>query len=371
MGTVLNNLLFRLFAGKPLDVPVTSFRVIRRSLVNRALALPVSYAYLSAMLFACRPAVTVHRYPPPPETSPGGGKSLFVASTQCDLLEPVALLGTAASDRAACAPAQTACVTAGVRLMRLMILGGGSSQITVFRRARELGIETVLADRDPKAPARSVADHFADASTFDPDAVTDAAGATRCDAILAVGTDQPVYTAAVVSHRLGLPFPLTPEQAIAVTNKRVMKARFDETAIPAAPWGLFRPGTDPWQVAGLAALRPPFVVKPVDSQGQRGIIRAADRAAVEAHYPVARSFSREDGVLVEEYIPSVEVTVSGWAHTPQEVEFWTITDRVTIDNPPGLGVCLAHRFPSLHAADRSGDQIERIRDLTRRIVTGV
>ncbi len=73
LGTALNNLLFRLFAGKPIDVPVTSFRVIRRTLVNRALALPVSYAYLSAMLFACRPAVTVHRYPAPP----GVGESRY------------------------------------------------------------------------------------------------------------------------------------------------------------------------------------------------------------------------------------------------------------------------------------------------------
>lgn len=71
-GTTLNNLLFRLFAGKPIDVPVTSFRVIRRQLVDRALALPVSYAYLSAMLFACRPTVTVHRYLAP--TGTGGSR---------------------------------------------------------------------------------------------------------------------------------------------------------------------------------------------------------------------------------------------------------------------------------------------------------
>ncbi|MDA3949032.1 MAG: hypothetical protein PF508_07375 [Spirochaeta sp.] len=252
--------------------------------------------------------------------------------------------------------------------MRLMILGGGSSQISVFRRARELGIETVFADRDGGAPARVFADRFAEASTFDPEAVTRAGRAEGCDAILAVGTDQPVYTAAVASHRLGLPFPLTPEQAAAVTNKRVMKARFDAAGIPAAPWGVFQPGEGAWRAPELTALRPPYVVKPVDSQGQRGIIRAADRAAVEAHYPVARSFSREDGVLVEEFFPSVEVTVSGWAHTPQDVEIWTITDRVTIDNPPGLGVCLAHRYPSLHAGHRHGGLTDTIRDLTRRIV---
>lgn len=62
IGTFLNNLLFRVFAGKPWSVPVTSFRVIRRPLVQRALAMPVSYAYLSAMLFSCRPRVAAFRY---------------------------------------------------------------------------------------------------------------------------------------------------------------------------------------------------------------------------------------------------------------------------------------------------------------------
>jgi phosphoribosylaminoimidazole carboxylase (NCAIR synthetase) len=242
--------------------------------------------------------------------------------------------------------------------MRLMILGGGSSQIAAFRRARRRGMTTILADRDPHAPARELADLFAEASTFDIDGVTRAAQETKAHAILAIGTDQPVLTAAVVSHRLGLPFPLTPDQAVLVTNKRHMKERFSGGAIPTARYGLMD-GT----LRGWETLRPPYVVKPVDSQGQRGIILAKTSEEVVRHYPIALSFSREDYVLVEEYVPSREVTVSGWAHTPEDVDIWTITDRVTIENPPSLGVCLAHRYPGLHAGAHEGT----IRDLTRRI----
>ncbi len=242
--------------------------------------------------------------------------------------------------------------------MRLMILGGGSSQAAAFRRARLRGITTILADRNPDAPARELADEFAEASTFDIDAVTRAAEETDADAILAIGTDQPVLTAAIVSHRLGLPFPLTPEQAVLVTNKRFMKERFSRASIPTARYSLMDESLRGWET-----LRPPYVVKPVDSQGQRGIIRAETPEEVVRHYPVARSFSREDSVLVEEYVPSREVTVSGWAHAPDDVDIWTVTDRVTIENPPSLGVCLAHRFPSCHAGAHDGT----IRDLTRRI----
>lgn len=248
--------------------------------------------------------------------------------------------------------------------MRLMILGGGSSQRNAFRRARELGFETILADRDPAAPARPLADRFVAASTFDIDAVTEAAAATGAEAILAVGTDQPVYTAAIASRRLGLPFPLSPRQAAAVTNKRIMKERFRAAGIPTARSVVVDDDTTRWRERGFHELRPPYVVKPVDSQGQRGIIRAETPEQVAAHIPVAQSHSRETNVLVEEYYPSREVTVSGWAHAPNEVEIWTITDRVTFDNPPGLGVCPGHRYPSYHAGDRGGE-IER---LTREIV---
>lgn len=69
LGTVMNNTLFSLFVGKPWDVPVTSFRVIRQSLVRCALEEPVSFPYLSAMLFSCRPVSAVHRYNPPGGTA--------------------------------------------------------------------------------------------------------------------------------------------------------------------------------------------------------------------------------------------------------------------------------------------------------------
>ncbi len=62
LGTLMNNALFSFFLGKPRDVPVTSFRVIRHRLVRCAVDRPVSFPYLSAMLFSCRPVVGVHRY---------------------------------------------------------------------------------------------------------------------------------------------------------------------------------------------------------------------------------------------------------------------------------------------------------------------
>jgi len=238
--------------------------------------------------------------------------------------------------------------------LRLMILGGGSSQIEAFRRARREGFFTVLADHNPAAPARPLADAFAPASTFDVDAVTRAARDHRVDALLAIGTDQPVLTAARVSATLGLPFPLTPEQALLLTNKAPMKRRFAAAGIPSAPWALLGPDETRWTREGLDALTPPWVAKPVDSQGQRGIAVVHSRAELLAHRPHLLRHSREDTILVEEYYPSREVTVSGWVDAAGTPEIWTITDRVTFRDEERIGVCLAHRYPSLHARGGGG-----------------
>jgi biotin carboxylase len=238
--------------------------------------------------------------------------------------------------------------------LRLMILGGGSSQIEAFRRARREGFFTVLADHNPAAPARPLADAFASASTFDVDAVTRAARDHRVDALLAIGTDQPVLTAARVSATLGLPFPLSPEQALLLTNKAPMKRRFAAAGIPSAPWALLGPDETRWTHEGLDALTPPWVAKPVDSQGQRGIAVVHSRAELLAHRPHLLRHSREDTILVEEYYPSREVTVSGWVDAAGTPEIWTITDRVTFRDEERIGVCLAHRYPSLHARGGGG-----------------
>ncbi len=70
LGTGLNNALFTLCLGKPLGVPVTSFRAIRRDLLTAALRSPVRFGYLSAMLFSAGARVGVYRYRDPEGFSP-------------------------------------------------------------------------------------------------------------------------------------------------------------------------------------------------------------------------------------------------------------------------------------------------------------
>ncbi len=241
-----------------------------------------------------------------------------------------------------------------------MVLGGGSSQMPLLRRLKTSGIPVLLCDRNPDAPGRALSDRFAAVSTFDVPGVVEAARHEGVTAVATMGTDQPVLAAAAAAEALGLPSFLSRQEALGVTDKQVMKKRFQEGEIPSPRFRIIGPDT---RLEELSDLQPPLVVKPLDSQGQRGVLKVeSGREALDKAGEVL-SYSRQNEYLVEEYYPSTEVTVSGWCRNGKAVVF-SITDRVTMEAGKHIGICLAHRFPSRHLGRHGGALLA----MTRRVV---
>jgi biotin carboxylase len=258
---------------------------------------------------------------------------------------------------------------------RVLVLGGGSSQLGLLAACRARRLFVVLADRDPEAPGRKFADAFDAASTFDLDAIRRTAVQRGVDAVITAGTDQPVLVAARVASELGLPSFLDVDTARSVTNKRYMKERFASLGIPCARWRIVGrdgagghnsvPGSaDGSAGLSLGELSGPFVTKPLDSQGQRGVYKLDDITAIRRVADDVLSYSRETEFLVEEYYAGPEVTVSGWVSRGEPTIF-SVTDRVTVESPPHIGVCFAHRYPT-----HLGSLLPEILSLSRRIVEG-
>lgn len=228
--------------------------------------------------------------------------------------------------------------------MRLMVLGGGSSQLNLIQRAKSDGHIVILADYLQNCPGRQFADIYLPVSTFDTEGVLKAAKDHKIDAIVTTGTDQPVYTAALTAQALGLPFYIGSETALAVTNKRVMKPIFTKHDIPHNDYKLIgRSFTD----ADIYGIKFPAVLKPVDSQGQRGVIRVENVKEVREHIEESLSFSRENKVMLETFYTSDEITVNGWVVDGRAV-ILSVVDRVSIKDINHIGICLCHHFPSVH-----------------------
>ncbi|WP_432407802.1 ATP-grasp domain-containing protein [Wukongibacter sp. M2B1] len=246
--------------------------------------------------------------------------------------------------------------------MRILILGGGNCQVNAILRAKEKGCEVIVSDYYDDAPGKEYCDFKELVSTFDIEDNIEVAKKYKIDGVMTIGTDQPVYTAANIAKELSLPSNIDVFTAKAVTNKRVMKNIFKKNGIPTTKFAFIRRGFSDRELESLSF---PVVVKPLDSQGQRGVYKLESIQEVRSCIDNVLSFSREEEILVEEYYKNDEITISGWVKDDR-VHILTVTDRVTYDNYPHIGICIAHDFPSKHL----NEYHKEIEEITNEIVKG-
>ena len=138
------------------------------------------------------------------------------------------------------------------------------------------------------------------------------------DTIVAVD-DGGAVLAARASRRLELPH--NPVAAVEATrNKAELRARIAGAGLPSPRSRVIPTTTDPAAVEGLPY---PLVLKPLALSASRGVIRANTQAEFVAAFERIRSIlatasaqaecgpELADRVLVEEYIPGIEVSVEG------------------------------------------------------------
>lgn len=229
---------------------------------------------------------------------------------------------------------------------RLMVLGGGRHQIPLIVRAEQRGIEVVLVDYLSDAPARDVATHALLQDALDPAAAIAAGREYDIDGIVTTGTDLPVVTMAETAAALGLPCWITPEQARTATDKRLMHDALAAGGVPVASYRELGPD-EPVEDAALAL---PVVVKPADSQGQRGVTRVTSAEQLAGATHLARGHSSSGRILVEEFLEGPEITANAWVQG-DDVLLLAVNDRVTYNPPPHLGIAYQHVHPSRHAGE--------------------
>ena len=244
--------------------------------------------------------------------------------------------------------------------MRVMMLGGGTNQLCAIKRIKERGDTVIVSDYLESSPGKLIADYTVLADTFSYEKTVQAARETGADAVLTVGTDQPVLTAARVAKALGLISGLSPETALAVTNKKYMKSIFCDHRIPTVAYELLSKDTD---YKDLESFQYPAVLKPVDSQGQRGIFKVYNPEQVAENLAECLKYSKTGEALLEAYYENQEVTVSGWVKEGKTY-ILTMTDRVTFSEDEKIGVCVSHEHPSVHIKEYG----DTAKDLTEDIV---
>ncbi|MBP1917892.1 ATP-grasp domain-containing protein [Youngiibacter multivorans] len=244
-------------------------------------------------------------------------------------------------------------------MKRILMVGAGSCQRSAISRIKSLGYEAIAADYNEWTEAKGLADHMVLADAFSPEDILRCAREYRVDGVMTSGTDQPVLSVTLTANNLGIPSFLSDDTALLVTNKKHMKERFREKGIPTARFSIIGRGFSDTE---LSEMKPPFVIKPLDSQGQRGIFKVETIEEVRSKLDDVLKHSRSNEILVEEFYENDEITISGWVDKGR-VKILTITDRVTFSPDEHIGVCTSHENPSKHM-DQYGKELK---ELTRKI----
>ncbi len=195
-----------------------------------------------------------------------------------------------------------------------------------MRAATRLGVEVVVGSEERQAMADDMGTRALVVPLSDTGAAVEAIAALHerapLDAVVAVD-DQGVEVAAAAAERLGLPH--NPPSAVAATrDKSVMR---DALARDHVPQPRFRVVEDLEQITEVAGdVGYPCVLKPVGLSASRGVIRVDD--PVSAVHAAERIRAIAEGpLLVEEYLPGIEIAVEGLLRGEQQLEILAIFDK--------------------------------------------
>lgn len=226
----------------------------------------------------------------------------------------------------------------------LVLTGGSRSQLGLLEQARLLGHEVCVVDGSANAPLLAEADHRVVRSFTDVTGVLGDLEAQGIEpvAVATMGSDQAVLPTAQLAERLGLP-GLPVGTARTVADKRRMRAAFERRKVR-CPKGREAASFEEAEQA-FHQLGAPVVVKPVDGSAQRGVTEVRAEVELPAAVDRALAASRTGALVLEQYLDGEEYTVNGFLLEREYVPM-SVTRRL-LHPPPPLGVCIAHRYPSL------------------------
>lgn len=240
---------------------------------------------------------------------------------------------------------------------KLMILGASILQLPAIEKAKEMGLDVVVVDMNPNAVGFNVPGIEKEIiSTIDIQAVISAAKRHRIDGIMTLATDMPMRTVAAVANEMDL-IGIDEETALKATNKAEMRKALQLNNVPIPKFYVVSNKDEYKEV--VKQFDVPFIVKPADSSGSRGIFEVKnihnDTLVIEA-YEYCHPFSKVGDVVVEEYMEGPEVsvetlTVNGECHVIQ------ITDKLTTGAPHYVE--MGHSQPTM-LSNEIAEQISKV-----------
>jgi phosphoribosylamine-glycine ligase len=231
-------------------------------------------------------------------------------------------------------------------MKKILILGVAAVQYDAIKLLKESfkGVEVHSIAMKNDGPGSEISDMFTAINIVDEEKVIDYIIKNEIDLIYSVGSDLAIPVATKISEKLGLPHFVSYDTAETCNNKMMMRQAL----------GMHFQGNINFQnMSDLSEFNIdnfsgyPLFLKPVDSQGQRGVKKINSYLDLADNFETTKEYSRTNTVIVEEYLDGPEVSVNGYMINGV-LKFCFVSDRITWAQHEGL--IRKHVLPSVETA---------------------
>ena len=235
----------------------------------------------------------------------------------------------------------------------VLIPGAGYPQIDAIEYCKGKGWKVAGCSYTRGDAGEHLLDEFQQVDIKDAEGLAKYASECGASLIYTVGSDLAMPSVMKASETLGLPHFISSEAASICHAKHRMRQCL----------GSGFAGNVPFLVCGkleeaLCFDDFPGMMKPVDSQGQRGCFRVDSADDIRENFAVSLDYSIEGKVIIERFIEGEEISVNGYMEDGKLV-FSAISDRIAFDEYPG-GIIKEHIFPSRRAAGATADEVRSV-----------
>ncbi len=242
-------------------------------------------------------------------------------------------------------------------MKKILILGAGNAQIDAIEYCKAQGHKVYGCSYTNTDKGIPYLDEFKQVNIIDVDAVAAYAKENEIDLIYSVGSDLAMPTVSKTSEILNLPHFVSSETALTCNMKNKMRVSLGENFKGNVPFKVIDNVKDAEDFQFY-----PAMMKPVDSQGQRGVHRVESFKEIEENFEKSISYSKSGKVILESYLEGQEISVNAYVKN-KELIFALVSDRISFTEFPG-GIIKKHLLPTRF----SQEVIDKIKDLVKRVL---
>lgn len=223
-------------------------------------------------------------------------------------------------------------------MRNILVLGTGVAQADLIKECKYRGYKVYACSNRLGDAGEKYVDDFKQINIVDTESVLEYAKEKKVDYVYSAGSDIAMPTALKVSEKLALPVFCSSKTSVICNNKIQLR----ETLGEKYPWNLKFQMIQ--SVKDIVLLDYPFIMKPSDSQGQRGVCLVRSYQEFIDNYDKTISFSREKKIIIEEYVFGEEISVNAFVDKGKIV-FCFPSKRMSWEQYPG-GIIKKHILDS-------------------------